>query len=56
MIENLKKKRNKIILHLYKEAHRLKKAFPAINTKEITEILNQKIESRKKRIKNTKKT
>lgn len=49
MVEKLKKKRNRTILHLYKNVHRLKKAFPAINTKEITEILNQKIEARKKR-------
>ena len=53
IIENLKKKRNKTILHLYKNVYRLKKAFPAINTKEITEILNHKIEIRKKRIKKT---
>lgn len=56
MIEELKKKRNRMILHLYKNVHRLKKAFPAINTKEITEILNQKIELTKKRVKNRKKT
>lgn len=48
LVEQLKKKRNKTILHLYKNVYRLKKAFPAINTKEITEILNQKIESKKK--------
>lgn len=56
MIEKLNKKRNRMILHLYKNVHRLKKAFPAINTKEITEVLNQKIESSKKRVKNRKKT
>lgn len=55
LVEQLKKKRNRLILHLYKNVHRLKKAFPAINTKEITEILNQKIEFGKKRIKNRKK-
>jgi uncharacterized membrane protein len=55
MVEMLKKKRNKTILRLYKNVYRLKKAFPAINTKEITEILNQKIELRKKRVKNKKK-
>lgn len=55
MVENLKKKRNKTILRLYKNVYRLKKAFPAINTKEITEVLNQKIEIRKKRIKNKEK-
>ena len=55
LIDTLKKKRNKTILHLYKNVYRLKKAFPAINTKEITEILNQKIDLRKKRIKNKEK-
>lgn len=55
IVENLKKKRNKTILHLYKNVYRLKKAFPAINTKEITEVLNQKIELRKKRVKNKEK-
>lgn len=56
MIEKLKKKRNRITLHLYRNVHRLKKAFPAINTAEITQVLNQKIEGRKKRAKNPKKT
>lgn len=55
MVKTLKKKRSKIILRLYKNVYRLKKAFPAINTKEITAVLNQKIESRKKRIKNKEK-
>ncbi len=55
MVEQLKKRRNKIILHLYKNVSRLKKAFPAINTNEITEILNHKIEIRKKRVKNKQK-
>lgn len=44
LIEQLKYKRNKTILRLYKNVYRLKKAFPAINTKEITEVLNKKIE------------
>ena len=44
LVEQLKYKRNKMMLHLYKNVYRLKKAFPAINTKEITEILNKKIE------------
>ncbi len=56
MVEKLKKKRNRITLHLYRNVHRLKKAFPAINTAEITQVLNQKIEGRKKRVKNQKKT
>ncbi len=55
LVENLKKKRNRTILRLYKNVNRLKKAFPAINTKEITEVLSQKIESRKKRVKNKQK-
>lgn len=44
MVDKLKKRRNRMFLHLYKNVYRLKKAFPAINTKEITEILNKKIE------------
>lgn len=55
LVESLKKKRNKTILRLYKNVYRLKKAFPAINTNEITEVLNQKIESRKKKVKNKQK-
>lgn len=55
LIENLKKKRNRTILRLYKNVYRLKKAFPAINTKEITEVLNKKIELRKNRNKSCKK-
>ena len=49
IIDNLNKKKNRIILRLYKNVYRLKKAFPAINTKEITEVLNKKIEIRKKK-------
>ena len=52
LVNKLKRKRNKIILRLYKNVYRLKRAFPAINTKEITEVLNKKIDIRKKR-KNT---
>ena len=44
LIEQLKYRRNKTILRLYKNVYRLKKAFPAINTKEITEVLNKKVE------------
>lgn len=44
VVEKLKKKRNRTIIHLYRNVHRLKKAFPAINTKEITEVLNKKVE------------
>lgn len=56
IIEELKHKRNKTILRLYKNVYRLKRAFPAINTKEITQILNEKIEDRKKKVKNKQKT
>ena len=38
------KKENNIILRLYRNIYRLKKAFPAIDTEEIREILNRKIE------------
>ena len=49
IIDNLNKKKNRTILRLYKNIYRLKKAFPAINTKEVTEVLNKKIEIRKKK-------
>lgn len=44
IVKSLKKKRNRIIRRLYRNVYRLKKAFPAINTKEITEVLNQKLD------------
>lgn len=47
LVDDLNKKRNKIISRLYKNVYRLKKAFPAIDTKEIREILNKKIELKK---------
>lgn len=59
MVENLKRKRNRTILHLYRHVYRLKKAFPAIDTKEITEVLNKRIEiikqkNKKRALKNKK--
>ena len=48
IIHKLDMKKNRIIRKLYKHVYRLKKAFPAIETKEITEILNRKIEIIKK--------
>lgn len=48
IIDKLKKKRQKTMLRLYKRVYRLKKAFPAIDTQEITAILSEKIETRKK--------
>lgn len=42
-LQELKTKRNRMARKLYKYVYRLKSAFPAINTKEITQILNKKI-------------
>lgn len=44
VIQELDKKRQRILLRLYKRVSRLKKAFPTIDSKEIAEILNKKIE------------
>lgn len=44
IIHKLDMKKSRIIKKLYKHVYRLKKAFPAIESKEITEILNKKIE------------
>lgn len=49
IIDKLNKQKNRTILKLYKNVYRLKKAFPAINTKEITEVLSKKIEIMKKK-------
>ena len=43
-IDELNNKKNRLFRHLYKRVYRLKKAFPDIQSKEITEILNRKIE------------
>ena len=51
-VEKLDRKKKNTILHLYKNVYRLKKAFPSIDTKEIREVLNRKIETIKNR-KNT---
>lgn len=55
LVNNLKTRRDRTMKHLYRRAYRLKKAFPAINTKEFTEILNKKIEIRHKKTKKEKK-
>ncbi len=47
IIEKLKKKQNRIARRLYRNVYRLKRAFPTISTKEITEILSKKIYNRK---------
>lgn len=41
-LQELKLKRNRMMRRLYRYVYRLKKAFPAINTKEIGQILNKK--------------
>ena len=51
----MKLKRDKTLKRIYKRAYRLKKAFPAIDTKEFTEILNKKKEKKHKKIKKEKK-
>jgi uncharacterized membrane protein len=43
----LKIKKNKMIRNLYRYVYRIKKTFPAINTKEITQILNKKFLTKK---------
>ena len=52
MVDELKIKRNRIMRNLYRYVYRLKQAFPAINTKEITTILSKKLELKKNDIKN----
>ena len=49
LINDLKTRRDRRMRHLYRRAYRLKKAFPAINIKEFTEILNKKIEFKHKK-------
>ena len=48
ILEELKIKRNRIARKLYRYVYRLKKAFPKLNTKEFTEILNKKITLKRK--------
>ncbi len=47
-ISDLKNRKNRMFKNLYKTVYRLKKAFPKIQDKEITEILNRKLEIIKK--------
>ena len=51
LINNLKMQRDRTMRRLYRRAYRLKKAFPAIDTKEFTEILNKNVEFKHKKIK-----
>ena len=55
LIDKMTLKRDKTLKRIYKRAYRLKKAFPAIDTKEFAEILNKKIDLRHKKIKKEKK-
>lgn len=52
IVDELKTKRNRIMHNLYRYVYRLKQAFPAINTKEITTILSKKVELKKIKHKN----
>lgn len=47
-IDTLKKQKNRLFRNLYRRVYRLKRAFPDIQSNEITEILNRKIELIKK--------
>ena len=49
IIKELEIKRKRLIKNLYKRVNRLKKAFPAIDTKAFTDILNKKIEIKYKK-------
>lgn len=48
-IDQLNIRKNKIVDDLYKRVYRLKKAFPDLDTKEITVVLSKKLEIIKKR-------
>ena len=52
LIEKINKRKNRELRRLYKRVYRLKRAFPAIDTKEFRDILNRKIELRNKKNKN----
>ena len=44
MVDDLNKRKNIVMIRLYKRVKRLKKAFPTIDSKEISKVLNEKIE------------
>lgn len=52
MLDDLNKKKNTAMLRLYKRVKRLKKAFPTIDSKEISKVLNEKMEKIKRNNKN----
>ena len=55
LVNHLKARRDRTMKNLYRRAYRLKKAFPAIDTKEFTEILNKKMEFKREKTKKEKK-
>lgn len=52
LINKINKRKNKELRKLYKRVYRLKRAFPAIDTKEFRDILNRKVELKNKKNKN----
>lgn len=48
VIKKLSRKRDKMMIKMYRYARRIKKAFPKLNSKEITEVLNKKVSFKKK--------
>lgn len=50
LIKELEIKRKRLMKNLYKRVNRLKRAFPAIDTKAFTDILSKKIEFKNKKI------
>lgn len=47
VIYNLKRKQKRILIRLYRQVYRIKEAFPAIDSKDIREVLNKKLEIKK---------
>lgn len=52
LIDKINKRKNRELRRLYKRVYRLKRAFPAIDTKEFRDILNRKVELKNKKNKN----
>lgn len=52
LIDKINKRKNSELRRLYKRVYRLKKAFPAIDTKEFRDILNKKVELKNKKNRN----
>lgn len=49
LIDKINKRKNRELRRLYKRVYRLKKAFPTIDSKEIRDILNKKLEFKSKK-------